>query len=78
MILHAGIFPGRHKHHNFIDLKSGKGQHHRSSKGVRFQGLNLLIAVFIKMLFGFFFFFLLELDKVLKNIKRKENERIGY
>lgn len=76
MILHAGIFPGRHKHHKFIDLKSGKGQHHRGSNGVSFQGLNLLIAVFIKMVFCFFF--LLELDKLLKNIKRKENERMGF
>lgn len=75
MILQAGIFPERHKHHNFIDLKSGKGQHHSSSKGVSFQGLNLLIAMFIKMVF--FFFFLLELDKLLKNIERKANERMG-
>lgn len=74
MILHAGIFPGRHKHHNFIDLKSGKGQHHSSSKGVSFRGLNLLIAMLIKMVF----FFLLELEKLLKNIKRKDNEGRGY
>lgn len=56
MILHAGIFPERHKHHNFIDLKSGKGQHHSSSKDVSFQGLNLLIAMFIKMVVFFFSF----------------------